>query len=223
MPDVTTWFQEAPPSSADPCPATLLVVFNSAAKRGSCRESEWSRTASEAGVHVLFVKEFTPRDADYSFYCAAQVVEEVDAAFNAVPEEKRRRVWTMGSSSGGFAALAYGCRYNAHRVFAISPQVDFRAGFYDALDSRRGGVFTRPLRYREEEGALQCVTQDDVDSCIQRDVHIVHATLNEYDGAHIALIEGSPKVTVHPFQSAQHGLFDRRADVHRLFKHAFLV
>lgn len=57
----------------------------------------------------------------------------------------------MGSSSGGFAALAYGCRYNAHRVFAISPQVDFRAGFYDALDARRGGVFTRPLRYREEE------------------------------------------------------------------------
>lgn len=159
------------------------------------------------GHNVLFLRECAPVTC-YTFF--GGLAQEVDNAIRAVPHASRRRLCTMGLSSGGFAALAYGCRYNAQRVCVIAPQTDVSTEFYASLE---------PHQQPERCGVLRCapnpdvfperivrVTCDEISERIQERVFVLYARRNMHDTAHVTRICGAPNVQPIAYDTADHVL-----------------
>lgn len=186
----------------------LLLCFSSHQAGDIDKDKfQWYKTATSLNINVLFFREYTC-DKHYSFYTA--LFKEVDDILNAVPLQLRRRVYTMGCSSGGFAALAFGCRYKAERVFAVSPQMDHTEEWHASLlpherpDACR--VLWRGHWSYDFADEFNKVTREDIERNVSDTVLIIHARDNAYDCAQVSRLKGCPTVEFESLDTSDHVL-----------------
>lgn len=114
-----------------PSPSDITIIcFGSAANISRDDRFEFFDTLSKSNHNKMFVKECNHADR-YSFYLEA--LSAIDEAFLNIDPSKRVHVRTIGWSSGGFAAIAYGRRFNATHIMGINPAVNIAREFLDGL------------------------------------------------------------------------------------------
>jgi pimeloyl-ACP methyl ester carboxylesterase len=99
--------------------------------------------AKTLGANVLFVRD--ARDCWYNTGVdgLGSTVEEIAASLAKVAEEVgAKRVVTLGSSMGGYAAILFGCLLNAERCVAFAPQTLLQDGL--PLTPPKGTVLQAP-------------------------------------------------------------------------------
>lgn len=187
--------------------SSIILCFASAARKNPQDPYEFYKTCQETGYNILFIREISSWDY-YTFY--AELVDEVDQVFYSIPEEHRKNVYTVGLSSGGFGALAYGARYNALGIFAVSPQVNVSPAFYDSLSQyttpEECGVLRCPL-LNAQKNTITEVTRDTLETRVSS-VRIVYAHLNTHDRAQVDLIRDARNLTLIPLYTSEHILSD---------------
>jgi hypothetical protein len=184
--------------------SNLILCFSSAARRNPEEPYEFYKVCQETGYNILFIRETT--STDYTFY--ADLVDEIDHAFYSISEEYRKCVFTIGFSSGGFAALAYGCRYKARAIFATSPQLSVSEEFYDSLQPHQQPEACGTLRCTpnlKKPNAITSITKASLETCVGS-VRIIYPHCNPHDEAQVSTIYGARNVTLIPVQSSSHVL-----------------
>jgi hypothetical protein len=192
----------------------LMICFNSAALTCTSDRSEWYKCCKSLGCDIMFVKE-----CSVAFYSSSSVIRRIDDVFYRIPEENRRCVWTVGLSSGGFAALVYGCRYRASRVMAVSPQTNHTDTFHKTLTM--GGTLRRAAALEQDPGAIHEVNAQDLERNIQGRVLVVYPMHNAYDVAQVAPIKDAKCVDSRGLPSGIHRLSGHRKELLSMFDQLF--
>jgi hypothetical protein len=96
---------------------TAAVFFSA---RGSGREFGFYRIAHRLSATALLVKDPTNNWYNTGIEGVGATVDEIAESIRATVGN--RRIVTVGSSMGGYAAILFGCLLGAHRCVALAPQ-----------------------------------------------------------------------------------------------------
>lgn len=112
-----------------------------------------------------------------------------------------RRVVTVGSSAGGYAAILFGCLLKAERIFAFCPQISIAPLVEKASPAKNPILFalrdTSQLKYADLSKAIN------MDSPNVTYFYSIHS---EIDAPHYALLQGFRRLRVIRFDCNVHGV-----------------
>lgn len=109
------------------------------------------------------------------------------------------KVYAIGSSAGGFAALLYGSLLQAERVYAFNGQLNLKLMF------DRSSALVDPIlfKYKDTERSKFFVVEDFLDT--ERDCFYFQSTKSVFDIEQYSSLKNKELLTRIPFKTSNHG------------------
>lgn len=174
----------------------IVLIFNSAFKYENENHFEFYKL-SEKRINTLHFKE-----TDDSWYLA-----HIDEIKSIIKKHLSgiEKIYTLGISKGGYAALLFGSMFNAE-IFSINPQTNLTREF-ENLCIENGAIsyiskFNDHTKYKAEYYKLNKILSN-----AYTHIHIFCGT-DEYDNMHVQELKHMPKISIIQYNTNIHKLFD---------------
>lgn len=121
-------------------------------------------------------------------------ISELKSLLNAINADK---IYTLGTSGGGAAAMVYGCELGAQRAISFAGPSDLRRSFLDLKGDRRGQAVIHALgkRLSEEQLNVKGWLEAAENRCA---IHAYYCEKEPLDVAQAENIADLPEVSLHP-------------------------
>ncbi|MGR8933587.1 MAG: hypothetical protein ACU837_04265 [Gammaproteobacteria bacterium] len=120
-----------------------VIVFGGMLTRLGMPPAEFLKTFIDKKINVLFIKDFKQCWYQQGLLGISDNIEmTIDAIKTHLPSNQKN-IYTVGTSSGGFAAILFGALMNVDKAIAFGPQTKITEEVYEkfkSIDSRKDEI-----------------------------------------------------------------------------------
>lgn len=181
-------------------PAPLVIVFTGLADQAQMPIVTFDRNLAALGASAIYMRD----RSRYLFLNGVPgIAEDRDAAIamlrGLIAEIAPTRLITLGSSSGGHAAVGYGISLGADAIIGFSAATNLTAAFC-ASDGRGRAVIHKLSRFPEEMLDLRPGLRS---SAKRPDIHLVYGANHPQDQAHAQYLANEEGVSLYPLDDVE--------------------
>lgn len=178
---------------------TTLLSFAGMRQVIGVPRAEFFKTLSGSErYNIIFLKDFNQAWYQCGLFGITNGVEDTVEYLKSVIPHSTKRLITLGSSSGGYAAILYGCLLGAEKTISFAPQTFLNEEVFKRfknIDSKKECIVNTPYK---NLGSITCGSKT---------VHHVYVGKhNKLDRTHIENIQNNVNYIIHSLDTSSHNV-----------------